>query len=366
MDPESAKIPESLKGEIRAKLASLGIKLTIAGDQLKQETDPQRARDLRDQMMSLKEEARVLVERYKWAKGAFGHDPAEQAAVAAGGGSSIDDVLIFAELDAAPVVIGQPPAPSASIDDVELVYDLMGAADAAPSHASPVDVGAALLDEVALTFSVDEVVDAAPAHSPSRGGRLGAALGLAVEESATRLAPWGGPLAAALLEIVAVALARGADEDEALAAALHGAIDERQEELQLGEIRDLFGDRVVELVAWSAWMARIDPWRQRDRAYVGRLQQAPPPALLVSMCARIVEARAELRRLAERGPAALEWGGLPRDRYFWNRRMLVKAYRATGQDLVVGPLVDAWARDVAALDDATGGGAFEGPSGPLA
>jgi hypothetical protein len=366
MDPESAKIPESVKGEIRAKLASLGIKLTIAGDQLKQETDPQRARELRDQMAALKEEARILVERYKWAKGTFGQDPAEQAAVAAGGGSSLDDVLVFAELDAAPVEIGQAAAPAASLDDVQLVYDLVGTADAAPVRTSPVDDDVAVLDEVALTFSIEDEVSAAPAPPAARGGRLGAALGLAVEDAATRTAPWGGPLVAALLEIVAVALARGAEEDEAIAAALHAAIDERQEELQLGEIRTMFGDRVVELVAWSAFIARIDPWQQRDRGYVARMQQAPAPAIFVSMCARLVEARAELARLADRGPAALEWGGLPRDRYFWNRRMLVKAYRASGHDLVVGPLVDAWVRDVAALDDATGGGAFDGPSGPLA
>jgi hypothetical protein len=368
--------------DVRATLASLGIKLTIAGDQLKQETDPERARELRDQISALKEEARLLVERYKGERtGESGPlDPqvaqrvqappaaAPPAADAAPGAAPGDDVVVFADLAAPPAAPPPPSAPdvpAVDFDSVQLVYDLGGAGAAPAVEPDPLAGGALVLDEVAIAFSIDEPAAPEAAARAARGGRLGTALGLAVEESADRAAPWGRSLVAASLATAVEALARGAEEDEVIAAALYATIEERQEELQLGEIRELFGDATVALVAWSAWMARIDPWQQRDRAYVGRLQQAPPGALLVSLCGRIVETRAALARLEEVGEGAFDWGGVPRDRFFWNLRALVRAYRAAGHDLVVGPLVDAWVRAAAALDEASGGGGLDVPSGPL-
>src|SRR6185295_13194937 len=100
----------------------------------------------------------------------------------------------------------------------------------------------------------------------------------------------------------------------------------------------------------SAWLLRVDPWEQRDRAYLKRMQAAPPSAILVSLCGRLVAARAMLARRAEAGTGALDRPGRARERLVWSLRALTKAYRAVGDELLVGPLLDEWDRAVAAVE----------------
>jgi hypothetical protein len=347
-DAAHGRIPVALQKAIRARLASLGIKLTIAADALRTETDPVRARELRDRIVALKAEAKALVDRYTWARNLGGADLAAEPEAA----EAPEGLLVFGDLDLAGAVAAPGRANDvalpAAFDDVALVLDLGGDEPQARARASA-EATSPVLDEIELSLSLaEEIVAAAP--QPARGGRLGLALGLAAELAAGRQAEWGGPLAARLLATVAIALERGADEDEAIAAVLFAAVDETNDELVLQQIRGLFGDRVVTLAAWSAWMLRIDPWEQRDRAYVKRLQEAPPSAILVSLCGRVATARAMLARRAASGTGELDRPGRGRERLVWSLRALAKAYRSVGDELLVGPLVDEWERAVAAID----------------
>ena len=48
-DNTTGKLPTPLQKEIRSKLAAIGIKVTIAVEQMQAETDPARAAELREQ-----------------------------------------------------------------------------------------------------------------------------------------------------------------------------------------------------------------------------------------------------------------------------------------------------------------------------
>ena len=56
------------------------------------------------------------------------------------------------------------------------------------------------------------------------------------------------PYVALLLSVAALAMEHGADEDEAIAALLHDAVEDRGGKPTLEEIRKRFGDRVAAIV----------------------------------------------------------------------------------------------------------------------
>jgi (p)ppGpp synthase/HD superfamily hydrolase len=84
------------------------------------------------------------------------------------------------------------------------------------------------------------------------GERFDRALVLASELHRTQTRKESGtPYVAHLLSVAALAIEHGADEDQAIAALLHDAVED-QGGLPTGErIRGLFGDRVAELVLGS-------------------------------------------------------------------------------------------------------------------
>ncbi len=364
-DKTPQKIPATLQKEIRSKLAALGIKLTIAAEELQTETDEARARELREQIVALKAEAKTVIDKYRWAKSTYSEDPSALGAKAVTA-DALDGMLVFGDiglddpsagLASVPADVG--PVEQREMGDVSLVMDLVGLdPDEAPrifADETPAESGV-VLDEVEFSLTlIDEAGATVPRETPARGGRMGMALGIAAELAAGRESEWGGPLLAALLETAALALSSGADEEEAAAASLFAAIDIATEELSLQEIRAALGDRVVELVAWCAWMLRIDPWVQRDRAYMVRLQSAPAPAVFLSVCGRLVGARAMLARKAVAGTGALDRPGRERERLVWSLRALVKAYRSIADPALLGRLMDEWEEAVEAVGQRVAG-----------
>lgn len=338
------KIPPLAQKEIRSSLAAIGIKATLAAEQLQAEADPARAAVLREQIEALKAEAKALADRYRGARAPQPEAPPDRQS------SSSGNLIVFSELDElAAKAFGNEAAavakgPSDSFGELPLMVDLVGVdPSAAPSvfGGATLDPSSGTLDEVTYALTFAEEAEASRVQ-PARGGRLGLALGIAAELSAGREAEWGGPLLASALETVVLVLSRGGDEEEVAAAALYGFVESSTEDIVLQDIRATLGDRVVELVAWAAWMLRIDPWEERDRAYATRLQSAPPSALAISLAGRLISARAMMARRVASGTGALDRPGRERERLVWSLRALVKAYRAVIDPASAGPLLDEW------------------------
>ena len=137
------------------------------------------------------------------------------------------------------------------------------------------------------------------------------------------------PYVAHLLGVTSIALQYGADEDEAIAALLHDAVEDQGGEPTLLEIERRFGDRVAAIVAGctDAMMQPKPPWRQRKETYLAHLPQASPSVRLVSAADKLHNARAlasDYRLLGETLWSRFTGG---RAGTLWYYRTLVEAFR---------------------------------------
>jgi (p)ppGpp synthase/HD superfamily hydrolase len=140
------------------------------------------------------------------------------------------------------------------------------------------------------------------------------------------------PYAAHLLGVAAIALEIGADEDQAIAALLHDAVEDQGGQPTLDEIRARFGDRVAAMVAANtdgepdAETGRKAPWRERKEAYVAAMAHKSADALLVSLADKTHNARAILDDLAVHGAALWSRFSGGRDGTLWYYDALARAF----------------------------------------
>jgi GTP pyrophosphokinase len=162
-----------------------------------------------------------------------------------------------------------------------------------------------------------------------------------------------------LLGVAAIALHHGADEDEAIGALLHDAIEDAPPRLGADGVRGLiltqFGDAVLTIVEGCTDTDAVPkpPWRARKEAYIAHLPTQPPSVLLVSASDKLYNATAILSDLRAVGDEV--WERFNRDAgkagvigYY---RGLVPAFWATRQHL---RLVDELDVIVTALETTAG------------
>lgn len=148
-----------------------------------------------------------------------------------------------------------------------------------------------------------------------------------------------------LLSVAGLVLEHGGDEDEAIAALLHDAVEDAGGQPRLTDIRQRFGDRVADIVHDCTDADEIPkpPWRARKEAYVTRLQNASASARLVSCCDKLHNARSIVADLRTQGD--LVWskftGG--RDGTLWYYTTILSEFQRLG---VNQHLVDELARTV--------------------
>lgn len=107
------------------------------------------------------------------------------------------------------------------------------------------------------------------------------------------------PYMAHLMTVAALVLEAGGNEDQAIAALLHDAMEDQGGRPTLNKIRELFGDRVADTVEECSDSDAEDPehkksWHERKRDYIAHLPHAPPDALLVSLADKLHNARSVL------------------------------------------------------------------------
>ncbi len=150
----------------------------------------------------------------------------------------------------------------------------------------------------------------------------------------------GVPYITHLLGVTSIALEYGANEDEAIAALLHDAIEDQGGAATREEIRRRFGDNVTEIVdgCTDADTTPKSPWRQRKEAYIAHIPTASPSVILVSTADKLHNARAILQDYRLVGKSVWERFKGGREGSLWYYRTLVEAFHKIGTTPLVAEL----------------------------
>ena len=163
----------------------------------------------------------------------------------------------------------------------------------------------------------------------------------------------GVPYIAHLLAVTALVLEYGGDEDTAIAALLHDAVEDQGGAATRAAIAARFGEPVAAIVDGCSDTDVVPkpPWRARKEAYIAHVAGAPPAVLLVSASDKLHNARSLLADYRQVGEVLWDRFTGSRAGTLWYYRALVTAYRQT----VAPPaLVDELDRTVTELERLTG------------
>ena len=156
------------------------------------------------------------------------------------------------------------------------------------------------------------------------------------------------PYVAHLLGVAGIALQYGANEEEAIAALLHDAIEDQGGPPVRDEIERRFGPAVAAIVVGCTDSDTIPkpPWRQRKEAYLAHIKDASPSVLLVSAADKLDNARAILKDYRVMGESLWSRFKGGKEGTLWYYRSLVEAFRAVGST----PLIEELDRVVSELE----------------
>ncbi|MEP0759466.1 HD domain-containing protein [Trichocoleus sp. DQ-A2] len=158
----------------------------------------------------------------------------------------------------------------------------------------------------------------------------------------------GVPYISHLLGVTSIALEHGANEDEAIAALLHDAIEDQGGAATREEIRRRFGDTVTEIVngCTDADTTPKPPWQERKEAYIAHIPTASTSVRLVSAADKLHNARSILTDYHIVGEAIWERFQAGKQGTLWYYRSLVGAFRKAGSS----PLIDELERVVSEIE----------------
>lgn len=161
------------------------------------------------------------------------------------------------------------------------------------------------------------------------------------------------PYVAHLLSVCGLVLQDGGNEDEAIAALLHDAAEDRGGEIRLAEIENEFGSNVAMIIAECSdtFESPKPPWRERKETYLAHLPTASRSALRVSVADKLDNARAILLDYRRVGEGLWERFDPDADQ-LWYYRSLVETYR--GIDSFESPLIEELDRVVSQLEGLVG------------
>lgn len=129
------------------------------------------------------------------------------------------------------------------------------------------------------------------------------------------------PYIAHPMGVASIALDHGADEDQAMGALLHDAIEDGGAEYA-ARIRSQFGDRVADIVEGCTDgvpdnHGQKAPWLERKQAYLAHLQMASDDVLLVSGSDKLHNARAIVEDLLSTGQAVFDRFTATKEQTLW-------------------------------------------------
>lgn len=166
--------------------------------------------------------------------------------------------------------------------------------------------------------------------------RIGRALALAVEaHDGQKRKGTEIPYLAHPMGVASIALDHGADEDQAIAALLHDAVEDGGEHFA-EIIREQFGDRVADIVAGCTdgvpdASGVKEAWLPRKERYIAHLRESSDDVLLVSGSDKLHNARAIVEDLLNVGRSVFDRFTATPDQTIWYYETLSEIFteRAT-------------------------------------
>ncbi len=147
------------------------------------------------------------------------------------------------------------------------------------------------------------------------------------------------PYVSHLIGVAAIVLEHGGDEDQAIGALLHDALEDQAHKMSPNEIRARFGDRVEAIVEACTdgnpeEQRDRDParWRVRKQIYIDQVATKPADALLVSMADKLYNARAILEDFRELGDKLWPRFTAGKEGTLWYYRSLLTAFRPRAEN----------------------------------
>lgn len=157
----------------------------------------------------------------------------------------------------------------------------------------------------------------------------------------------GEPYVAHLLRVAGIVLEHVADEDEAVAALLHDAVEDQGGAATGRLIGERFGPRVAEIVHGCSDTDQTPkpPWRERKEAHLAHLREASASVRLISAADKLDNVRSILAAYRVMGEGIWERFRGGRDGTLWYFRSVAETLKQAGAN----PLVDELARAVREL-----------------
>lgn len=142
------------------------------------------------------------------------------------------------------------------------------------------------------------------------------------------------PYISHLLSVTALVLEDGGDEDEAIAALLHDAVEDQGGKATREVIFDMFGAKVVEIVDGCTDTDTIPKpsWQKRKQQYIDNLRSASASIRRVSLADKLHNARSILRDLSKNGEST--WGKFKggREGTLWYYQTLLQLFLEADAD----------------------------------
>jgi len=144
-----------------------------------------------------------------------------------------------------------------------------------------------------------------------------------------------------LLHVASNVIDAGGDEELAIAALLHDAVEDQGGLQMLGTIRELFGPRVAQIVEGcsDSTEERKRPWRERKQAYVEHLSSANADVRLVAAADKLSNARAIFSDLKTLGDKLWDRFNAPKDDQLWFYYAVIFALQDAAYDSRVAKLL---------------------------
>lgn len=156
-----------------------------------------------------------------------------------------------------------------------------------------------------------------------------------------------------LLGVTSLVLQYGGDEDMAIAALLHDAVEDQGGLITLDAIRRKFGERVAKIVegCTDSFTTPKPPWRERKGQYVEHARHATADERLVSAADKLYNVREIIHDYRADGDRIWPRFKAGKDGALWYYRALVGAFREAGSSA----LIDELDRAVTELERLTSG-----------